>query len=140
MDWRPNGGRLLGLHRSEVEGLIERGGSRTNWVGAGSRSPKGSRVHEKKESQTSRWARRRLLLGVHVALAYNIQVNPGRAQKRCKFAEVAGCTRSHPPWLCKAFGDKAPEERKNIITDNKFCPFCLLHNAGCGVAQWRGTA
>jgi hypothetical protein len=45
------------------------------------------------------------------------------------FAEVAGCTGSHPPWLCKAFGDKAPEERIKIITDNKLCPFCLLHNA-----------
>jgi hypothetical protein len=30
----------------------------------------------------------------------------------------------------KAFGDKAPEEeRKKIITNNKLCPFCLLHNA-----------
>ncbi len=67
--------------------------------------------------------------GVHVTLADNVQGNPSRAQKRCKFAEVAGCTGSHPPWLFKAFRDKAPEEKIKIITDNKLCPFCLLHNA-----------
>jgi hypothetical protein len=67
--------------------------------------------------------------GVHVALADNAQGNPGRAQKKCKFAEMAECTGPHPPWLCKAFGDKAPEERSKIIMDNKLCPFCLLHNA-----------
>jgi hypothetical protein len=64
-----------------------------------------------------------------MTLPDNIQGNPGRAQKRSKFAEVAGCTGSHPPWLCKAFGDKALGERIKIITDNKLCPFCLLHNA-----------
>jgi hypothetical protein len=42
---------------------------------------------------------------------------------------LSGCTGSHPPWLCKAFGDKALEERSKIIKDNKLCPFCLLHNA-----------
>jgi hypothetical protein len=67
--------------------------------------------------------------GVNVALADNAQGNPGRAQKRCKFAEVAGCTGFNPLWLCKAFGDKTPEERNRIITDNNLCPFCLLHNA-----------
>jgi hypothetical protein len=67
--------------------------------------------------------------GVHVALGDNIQENPCRAQKRGKIAELAGCTGSNPPWLCKAFRDKAPEERNKIITDNKLCPFCLLHNA-----------
>jgi hypothetical protein len=67
--------------------------------------------------------------GVHVALADNAQGNPGQVQKKCKFVEIEGCTGSHPPWLCKAFGDKAPEERnKGIIVDNKLCPFCLLHN------------
>ncbi len=30
-----------------------------------------------------------------------------------------------PPWLCKAFGDKSPEERNRIITDNKLCLFCV---------------
>jgi hypothetical protein len=53
---------------------------------------------------------------------------PSRAPKKCKFAELVGCTGSHPPWLSKAFGDKAPKERDKIITDNKLCPFCLLHS------------
>jgi hypothetical protein len=39
-----------------------------------------------------------------------------------------GCTGSHPPWLWKAFGDKAPDERRRIIEDNKLCLFCLLHS------------
>jgi hypothetical protein len=30
--------------------------------------------------------------------------------------------------LCKAFGDKTPEERDEVIIDNKLCPFCLLHS------------
>jgi hypothetical protein len=33
-----------------------------------------------------------------------------------------------PPWMCKAFGDRAPEERKKIIKDNKMCPRCILHS------------
>lgn len=37
--------------------------------------------------------------------------------------------RISPPWLCKAFGDKTPDERSKIITDNKLCPFCLLHSS-----------
>ncbi len=51
----------------------------------------------------------------------------GRAPKKYKFPELAGCTGSHPSWLCKAFGDKTPEERNKIIVDNKLCLFCLLH-------------
>jgi hypothetical protein len=66
--------------------------------------------------------------GVHVAMIDNSQAAPSRAQKRCKFAELAGFTGSHPPWLCKVFKDKSPEERNRIIEDNKLCLFCLLHN------------
>jgi hypothetical protein len=33
------------------------------------------------------------------------------------------------PRLCKAFGDKTPEERNRIIVDNKLYPFCLLHSS-----------
>jgi hypothetical protein len=36
-----------------------------------------------------------------------------RAPKKCKLAEVIGCTGSHLPWLCKAFGDKTPEKGRN---------------------------
>ncbi len=37
-----------------------------------------------------------------------------RAPRKCKLAEVIGCTGSHLPWLCKAFGDKTPEERTKL--------------------------
>jgi hypothetical protein len=64
-----------------------------------------------------------------VATVSHKKVASGRTPKKCKFAEQAGCTGSHPPWLCRAFGDKTPEERKKIIVDNKLCPFCLLHSS-----------
>jgi hypothetical protein len=48
-----------------------------------------------------------------------------RRHPQCKFAELTGCTGSHPPWLCKAFG----KVRSKIIEDNKLCPICLLHSA-----------
>ncbi len=38
-----------------------------------------------------------------------------RAPQKCKFSETTGCTGSHPLWLCKAFGDKTPEERSKIF-------------------------
>ncbi len=52
-----------------------------------------------------------------------------RAHEKCKFKEVIECTGLHLSWLCKAVGDKTPEERSRIIEDNKLCPFCLLHSA-----------
>ncbi len=60
--------------------------------------------------------------GVHVASIDNSQAAYSRARKRCKFAKLVGCTGSHPPWLCKAFGDKSPEEKNRIIED-KLCRF-----------------
>jgi hypothetical protein len=53
------------------------------------------------------------------------QGNSGRA---CMFKDVMGCTAAHPPWLCKVFGGLAAGEREKLITDNRLCPFCLLHD------------
>jgi hypothetical protein len=83
----------------------------------------------RKEEQDKQGVKKAPAAGVHVALAGGSQVTSGRAQKRCKFTDVAGFTGSHSPWLCRAFGDKAPEERSKTIKDNKLCPFCLLHDA-----------
>jgi hypothetical protein len=51
-----------------------------------------------------------------------------RGPWRCKFSEITGCTGSHPPWLCEAFGDKTPKERSRIIEDNKLCSLsgCIM--------------
>jgi hypothetical protein len=43
-------------------------------------------------------------------------------------AGALGCTGTYPPWMCKAFGDKAPEEREKIVKYNKMCIFCLRHS------------
>jgi hypothetical protein len=51
-----------------------------------------------------------------------------KAPRECKSAKVLGCTGVLPPWMCKAFGVKTPEERKKIIRDNNLCPFCQLHS------------
>jgi hypothetical protein len=63
-------------------------------------------------------AQRTPIAGVHEATVSNPGTGSGAAPKgcekaplKCKFAELTGCTGSHPPWLCKAFGDKTPEER-----------------------------
>ncbi len=70
--------------------------------------------------------------GVHAAVARNDRPTTkglDRPPRRYKFAELTRCTGSHPPWLCKAFRDKTPEERSKIIADNKLCPFYLLHSS-----------
>jgi hypothetical protein len=48
-----------------------------------------------------------------------------------------GCSGTHPPWLCKVFGKLPAKEREKLITDNKLCPFCLLHDKdkSCGAKQ-----
>jgi hypothetical protein len=48
-----------------------------------------------------------------------------------------GVHRLPPPWLCKVFGKLAAKEREKLITDNKLCPFCLLHDKDkpCGAKQ-----
>jgi hypothetical protein len=55
----------------------------------------------------------------------------------CVFKGVMGCTGTHPPWLCKAFGKLPAREREKLIVDNKLCPFCLLHakDKPCGAKQ-----
>jgi hypothetical protein len=53
------------------------------------------------------------------------------------FKDVMGCSGAHPPWLCKVFGKLPAKEREKLITDNKLCPFCLLHDKdkSCGAKQ-----
>jgi hypothetical protein len=48
-----------------------------------------------------------------------------------------GCTAAHPPWLCKVFGKLPAGEREKLITDNRLCPFCPLHDKDkpCGAKQ-----
>jgi hypothetical protein len=48
-----------------------------------------------------------------------------------------GCTGTHPPWFCRAFGRLPAKEREKLIVDNKLCPFCLLHDKDkpCGARQ-----
>ncbi len=55
----------------------------------------------------------------------------------CVFKGVMGCTGTHPPWLCKAFGKLPAKEREKLIVDNKLCPFYLLHDKDklCGAKQ-----
>ncbi len=53
------------------------------------------------------------------------QSDKGRA---CIFKGAMGCTGTHPPWLCRAFGKLPAKEREKLIVDNRLCPFCLLHD------------
>ncbi len=55
----------------------------------------------------------------------------------CIFKGVMGCTGTHPPWFCRSFGKLQAKEREKLIVDNKFCPFCLLHDKDkqCGAKQ-----
>jgi hypothetical protein len=61
----------------------------------------------------------------------------GDGGRVCIFKGVMGCTGTHPPWLCKAFGKLPAKEREKLIVDNKLCPFCLLHDKDkpCGAKQ-----
>ncbi len=52
-----------------------------------------------------------------------------RLPRKCKFAELTGCSGSHPSWLCKVFGKKTPEDRSRIIADN------MLHMSVLSTAQ-----
>jgi hypothetical protein len=67
----------------------------------------------------------------------------GDSGQKCVFKDVMGCTAAHPPWLCKVFGRLPAGEREKLITDNRLCPFCLLHNkdkpcgASRGQCRWR---
>ncbi len=61
----------------------------------------------------------------------------GDSGRPCVFKEVMGCTAAHPPWLCKVLGKLPAGEREKLITDNRLCPFCLLHDKDkpCGAKQ-----
>jgi hypothetical protein len=61
----------------------------------------------------------------------------GDSSRTCMFKEVMGCTAAHPPWLCKVLGNLSAREREKLITDNRLCPFCLLHDKDkpCGAKQ-----
>jgi hypothetical protein len=74
---------------------------------------------------------------VHVVGADGRRPRQGDGGRVCVFKGVMGCTGTHPPWLCKAFGKLPAKEREKLIVDNKLCPFCLLHDKDkpCGARQ-----
>jgi hypothetical protein len=74
---------------------------------------------------------------VHVKGADGRRPRQGDGGRVCVFKGVMGCTGTHPPWLCKAFGKLPAKEREKLIVDNKLCPFCLLHDKDkpCGAKQ-----
>jgi hypothetical protein len=74
---------------------------------------------------------------VHVTEAEGRRARQGEGSRACIFKEVMGCTGTHPPWFCRAFGKLPAKERERLIVDNKLCPFCLLHvkDKVCGEKQ-----
>ncbi len=55
-----------------------------------------------------------------------------RGPQKCKFSEITGCTGSHPPWLCKAFGDKTlKKEAKPLKTTSCACSACSIMPRRC---------
>jgi hypothetical protein len=65
---------------------------------------------------------------VHVTGIDGKRHRQGDSGRTCVFKDVMGCTAAHPPWLCKVFGRLPAGEREKLITDNRLCPFCLLHD------------
>jgi hypothetical protein len=74
---------------------------------------------------------------VHMTGADGRRRRQGDSGRTCVFKDVMGCTAAHPPWLCKVFGKLPAGEREKLITDNRLCPFCLLHDKDkpCGAKQ-----
>ncbi len=74
---------------------------------------------------------------VHVAGIDGKRHRQGDSGRTCVFKDVMGCMAAHPPWLCKVFGRLPAGEREKLITDNRLCPFCLLHDKDkpCGAKQ-----
>jgi hypothetical protein len=74
---------------------------------------------------------------VHVTGADGRRPRQGDGGRVCVFKGAMGCSGTHPPWLCKAFGKLPAKEREKLIIDNKLCPFCLLHDKDklCGAKQ-----
>jgi hypothetical protein len=74
---------------------------------------------------------------VHVTEIEGRRPRQGDRGRACIFKGVMGCTGTHPPWFCRAFGKLPAKEREKLIVDNKLCPFCLLHDKDkqCGAKQ-----
>jgi hypothetical protein len=74
---------------------------------------------------------------IHVTEAMGRRAEHGEGRRACIFRGVMGCTGTHPPWFCRAFGKLPAKEREKLIVDNKLCPFCLLHDKDkpCGAKQ-----
>jgi hypothetical protein len=74
---------------------------------------------------------------VHVTGVDGKRHRQGDSGRTCVFKDMMGCTAAHPPWLCKVFGRLPAGEREKLITDNRLCPFCLLHDKDkpCGAKQ-----
>ncbi len=74
---------------------------------------------------------------VHVTGIDGRRGRQGDGGRVCVFKDVMGCSGSHPPWFCKAFGKLPAKERERLITDNRLCPFCLLHDKDkpCGAKE-----
>jgi hypothetical protein len=74
---------------------------------------------------------------VHVLGADGKRNRQGYGARVCVFKEAMGCSGAHPPWFCKAFGKMPAKERERLITDNRLCPFCLLHDRDkqCGAKE-----
>ena len=74
---------------------------------------------------------------VHVTEAAGQRPRQGDRGRVCIFKGVMGCTGTHPPWFCRAFGKLPAKEREKLIVDNRLCPFCLLHDKDkpCGAKQ-----
>jgi hypothetical protein len=74
---------------------------------------------------------------VHVTEAEGQRPRQSDRARVCIFKGVMGCTGTHPPWFCRAFGKLPAKEREKLIVDNKLCPFCLLHDKDkqCGAKQ-----
>jgi hypothetical protein len=74
---------------------------------------------------------------IHVLEAGGKRNRQGDGARVCVFKEVMGCSGAHPPWFCKAFGKMPAKERERLITDNRLCPFCLLHDKDkqCGAKE-----
>jgi hypothetical protein len=74
---------------------------------------------------------------MHVLETVGRRAEHGEGRRACIFKGVMGCTGTHPPWFCRAFGKLPAKEREKLIVDNKLCPFCLLHDKDkpCGARQ-----
>jgi hypothetical protein len=75
-----------------------------------------SRGHRRPESMRPQPTTQELAVGQYPSVGK-------RSRLKCMFAELTGCTGSHPPWLCKAFGDKAKSLR---ITNYALSACCTV--------------